>query len=49
MKYTGFGTQRVEEELKERFPKARVLRMDLDSTSGKNAHETMLRRFANGE
>lgn len=49
MKYTGFGTQRVEEELQERFPHARILRMDLDSTSGKHAHETMLQRFANGE
>ncbi|MEG2038074.1 MAG: primosomal protein N', partial [Ruthenibacterium sp.] len=42
IKYTGFGTQRVEEELAEKFPKARVLRMDADSTSRKNAHETML-------
>ncbi len=49
MKYTGFGTQRVEEELEELFPQARVLRMDLDTTSRKNAHEKMLRRFAKGE
>ena len=49
LKYTGFGTQRVEEELAQLFPTARVLRMDLDTTSRKNAHETMLRRFAKGE
>ncbi|WP_367925574.1 primosomal protein N' [uncultured Ruthenibacterium sp.] len=49
MKYTGFGTQRVEEELEQRFPKARVLRMDLDSTSRKNAHEKMLQQFAEGK
>ena len=49
LKYTGFGTQRVEEELEQMFPAARVLRMDLDTTSRKNAHETMLRRFAKGE
>ena len=49
LKYTGFGTQRVEEELEKMFPAARVLRMDLDTTSRKNAHETMLRRFAKGE
>ena len=49
MKYTGFGTQRVEEELAQLFPAARILRMDLDTTSRKNAHETMLRRFAAGE
>ena len=49
VKYTGFGTQRVEEELAEKFPTARVLRMDADSTGRKNAHETMLRQFAQGE
>ena len=49
LKYTGFGTQRVEEELAQMFPAARVLRMDLDTTSRKNAHETMLRRFAKDE
>ena len=35
--------------LEQMFPAARVLRMDLDTTSRKNAHETMLRRFAKGE
>lgn len=49
MKYTGFGTQRVEEELAQKFPAARILRMDMDTTSRKNAHETMLRQFASGE
>ena len=49
IKYTGFGTQRVEEELAERFPAARVLRMDADSTSRKDSHETLLRAFARGE
>lgn len=49
LKYTGFGTQRVEEQLAEALPAARVLRMDADSTAHKNAHETLLRAFANGE
>lgn len=49
IKYTGFGTQRVEEELAERFPSARILRMDADSTSRKDSHETMLGAFARGE
>ena len=49
VRYTGFGTQRVEEELAELFPDARVLRMDQDSTSQKNAHENMLAAFARGE
>lgn len=49
LRYTGFGTQRVEEELEQLFPKARVLRMDQDSTGRKNAHEQMLAQFAAGE
>ena len=44
--YSGFGTQRVEEELSELLPGARILRMDQDSTSRKDAHETMLAQFA---
>ena len=49
LRYTGFGTQRVEEELAQLFPTARVLRMDQDSTGQKNAHERMLAQFAAGE
>ncbi len=45
IKYTGFGTQRIEEELSEKLPNARVLRMDADSTRKKNAHEKLLRQF----
>lgn len=47
--YRGFGTQRVEEELTELLPTARILRMDQDSTSQKNAHETMLAQFGRQE
>jgi len=43
------GTQRLEEIVKECFPKARVLRMDADTTSGKNGHEEILSAFANHE
>lgn len=42
------GTQRVEEELHEKFPQARVLRMDADTTARKNAHEKLLASFAKG-
>ncbi len=49
MNYLGFGTQKLEDELKSRLPNARVLRMDLDSTSRKGAHAAMLRKFARGE
>ena len=39
----------VEEELAELLPGARILRMDQDSTSRKDAHETMLAQFARHE
>ena len=45
IKYFGAGTQRVEAEVKKLFPDASVLRMDVDTTSRKNAHEEMLTRF----
>lgn len=45
IRYFGGGTQRVEEELKRFFPEASVLRMDVDTTSKKNGHEKLLRRF----
>jgi len=45
----GTGTQKVEEELHKRYPSARVLRMDADTTSGKNGHEEVLVPFANHE
>ncbi|MBO6129325.1 MAG: primosomal protein N' [Pseudobutyrivibrio sp.] len=40
------GTQRLEEIVKETFPGTRVLRMDADTTSGKNGHEEILSAFA---
>lgn len=42
----GTGTQKVEEAIETRFPDARVLRMDLDTTTRKNAHDRLLKRFA---
>lgn len=42
------GTQRVEQELHEKFPSARVLRMDADTMTTKGAHEKLLTQFAKG-
>ncbi len=42
---TGYGTQRVQEELSGLLPAARVLRMDADTTSTKFAYEEMLAEF----
>ncbi|MDO5402186.1 MAG: primosomal protein N' [Eubacteriales bacterium] len=41
------GTQQVEEMVKRMFPQARTLRMDMDTTSGKEGHEKILAAFAN--
>lgn len=49
IKRYGFGTQRVEEELKELYPQARVLRMDADTTQSKAAHEDILDKFRKHE
>ncbi len=43
--FKGIGTQKVEQALRELFPAARVVRMDLDTTRGKLAHDRILREF----
>lgn len=45
----GVGTEKVEETVRAMFPAARVLRMDGDTTSGKNSHEEILDKFKSGE
>ncbi len=45
----GSGTQKVEEELAELFPEARLLRFDRDSTTRKGAHAKILNTFGEGE
>jgi primosomal protein N'' len=49
LRHTGIGTQRVEEELQTLFPDARVLRVDLDSTSRKGTLRQSLRDFEDGK
>jgi primosomal protein N' (replication factor Y) len=49
LKQRGLGTQQVERLLSERFPAARIARMDFDTTSGKWAHTRILDRVAAGE
>ena len=43
------GTQQIEDIVKERFPQARVLRMDMDTTRQKDSYEKILSAFANEE
>ena len=45
----GEGTQLVEDEIAQRFPSARILRMDADTTSGKAAYERNFKAFAEGD
>ncbi|WP_338469870.1 primosomal protein N' [Niallia sp. XMNu-256] len=49
IRYFGTGTQKVEEELGKIFPQARVIRMDIDTTSRKGSHEKLLNAFQEGK
>lgn len=49
IRYFGTGTQKVEEELGKVLPEARVIRMDVDTTSRKGAHEKLLNDFQDGK
>ena len=43
------GTQKIEDGIKKLFPQARVLRMDKDTTSGREGHAGILKEFAEGK
>ena len=45
IRYMGIGTEKVEQYVKEKYPTARVVRMDADTTTTKNAHEELLYEF----
>ena len=49
VKFFGAGTQRVEEEVKRYFKDARVLRMDVDTTRGKDSYEKIYNTFKEGK
>lgn len=44
----GFGTEKIEEEVHRRFPKARTVRMDLDTTRSRNSYERIIDEFSSG-
>ena len=44
----GYGTEKVEEQVREVFPEARVARMDLDTTRTRNAYERIITDFSAG-
>ncbi len=45
----GIGTEKVEEMVSEAFPGVKTLRMDADTTAGKNGHQEILEKFMNRE
>ena len=47
--FSGSGTQKLEEELKQLFPTSRILRLDADSTGARDSYTNYLTAFANGE
>lgn len=49
IRYFGTGTQKVQKELEELFPQAKILRMDVDTTRRKGSHEKILQAFGNKE
>jgi len=48
LKMKGFGTEKIEEELSIFYPKARISRMDLDTTRSKFAHQHIIQDFEEG-
>lgn len=49
IRYFGTGTQKLEDELVKLLPKARIARMDRDTTSNKHAYDKILNDFASGK
>ncbi|WP_181348859.1 primosomal protein N' [Thalassobacillus sp. CUG 92003] len=49
IRYFGTGTQKVEESLQQLLPEAEVIRMDVDTTRRKGAHEKLLKQFGDGK
>ena len=49
LEHAGFGTEKIEQQVRERFPRARVGRVDRDSVRRKGALTSLLSRFASGE
>lgn len=49
MMQMGFGTQKVEEQLQNMFPEAKILRMDADTTMSRYSYERNFKDFGNGK
>ena len=49
LRFFGLGTQKVEEYLQDQFPSARIMRMDVDTTSKKGSHQELIAAFERKE
>ena len=49
IRHRGFGTERIEENIQELFPEARIARMDLDTTRTRQAYERIILNFRQGD
>ncbi len=49
VRYSGYGTQRIEDELNALFPEAKILRMDADTTAKKFSHDKLFSSFSQGD
>lgn len=49
MRYSGFGTQKAEQQLQQLMPQARILRLDADSTMTRFSYDKKLKQFSDGE
>ena len=47
IRYFGTGTQKLEQEIHKQFPRAKTIRMDVDTVTKKNSHEEILNKFKN--
>ncbi len=47
--FSGFGTQKLQDELEQNFPEMTVTRMDSDTTAGKFSHDKLIEEFASGK
>ena len=45
----GYGTEKIEDEIRSIFPEARIARMDLDTTHTRNAYERLINDFSTGK
>lgn len=49
LNYMGLGTEKLEQTIQEKYPQSKIIRMDVDTTQNKGAHERIINQFKNHE